>query len=704
MSLGSNYRELIQRKLIIDFLRQGVIPGRRLLQSLLDEAISSNPNLDQPFTSENQFSLELGEDSSASKFNSTVENLTIDLQALYRTIVENGRKATSITSKALSEFKSLEKEAISLDNLASNLLLVANDVEGFVDFVHDDFSNNNKISLSDSTVFLDNKTQTVELPPATNNKIATNFDNSNLQFNVISRSGLVSNSNAVDSDLLNMFSDQEKYWLQTVGYSTPPAEFISEVIISFPKVPIVSRSILRPVSPDKGSILSVILQYSSDGINWFDVENGNRRIVGDTTFSFEKIEASYWKFIFYKTGYDNFVGDTYFFDLAIKSIEFFGLEYKLDSQQQKQAVFYSLPQTPANGTAFNKASIKVCENLPKKTSIDYQLAFMSSAEYDSFQSGALALSDLKYSDLDPINREEQNKPLVIDGAQISRLQNFNSSYVLDSDTGHKYISNVNNILIDTYTLDSNVTNDSIQVFRNIGDNTVDGGSNNPVLVNNVDSGWILDGDFYFCNFFIEEPEGRVIDFGADFVEIDGVKTSGRINLIYGRHTIRTHRRNWVSIAPATISDPSDENPDPIYPYNHKYLIEGVGTTLYGVSLTADLGDGTTRKDIIDPNGVYSPVAKYWGRTLRQVSIFDFVSKIDDNDFTAYTIVEDVNGDKRVLVKYNPTSGLFDNERFAIIEDQITGNLFKYVVLRAFLRSTTPSSSPSIDSYVVRLGL
>lgn len=706
MSLAKIYKDLIQQGIILGYLQEGEIPTQQEIDEQFQQLIASNPSLSKPFTSGDQYKLSKNENSSAAKFNQTIDTLLLDLKALYSSIVDSGSQSTRLTEKTLSEFIALEKSIASLEESTSNLVLLAEDVEGFTDYIYDNFANSNKVDFEESSITVDNKTQTVQLPINKHSRIPVDkLSADSLQFNPLVKAHLVSNQPERDSSLLNALLDINKVWAQRVTFSQPPPQFLGELIIKFPFNPNISKMVARPFTSDKGTITSLAIQYSSDGLNWFDPAGDTlKRLVTDTTFLFDPVQANYWRLIFSKSGYDDFAGDSYVYEVGLKGLEFYGIEHEQNPQRLTEAELFSLPLRSEGSTQFNKASLKVCEIVPEGTSIDYQIAFMSDAEVESFQSGSLDLSDLHFSDIDPVGRSLKTKPVIVDGSRVSRLQNFSSSYGLDSTTSHNYKSNLNNVLVDDYSIGSTASEDHIQVWRNVGNNTLDGGGNIPVRVNNVSKGWVLDGDFYSCEFFISEPNGRVVDFGNNELEIDGLRTSNRVLLSYGKHRIKTHRRNWLVINPASVTGPSSSNPDLLYPFNHKYLIEGLDTQLYGVSLTADIGSGTTRADVIDPEEVYNPVSKYWGKTLKKVPTFDFAFKINDNDYTVFTVVEDVNGDQRVLVKYNTEPNLFTNENFAIIEDQITGDLFNYAVLRAFFKSTKKSSSPVLDSYTIRLGL
>ncbi len=705
MALGSIYKDLLEKQIILSHLRQGEIPHKKQVDAEFKEAIKDNPTLDKPFTDPEQYLTKEKEKASTLKFNKTLDGLVLDLSALYNAAIESAQISTDLTDKTINELKVLDKAVADLDDIAANLLLLSTDIEGFGDFVFENFSNTDKVDMENTDASIDNNTQTLQLPISKHSRIPTNLTSADVHFNPVSRVQLISNQSEPNSEPLNALGDQNKVWIQKISFSQPPAEFQGEYTVRLPQVSEISKIIVRPITADKGSITNLILQYSNDGINWLDTPGEfNKRLLTDTSFYFEPTKANFWRFFFSKVGYDEFIGDAYIYKVGAKAIEFYGIEHEQNPQRISEAVFYSLPQSSERSTDINKVSLKVCELVPTGTSIDYQIAFMTEDDHEDYLDNQVELPDLVYSDIDPVNRAVKIRPAIIDGAKMARLQNMGTTYGLDSITSHKYISNINNVLVAIYDLGPTVTSDTIEVWRNLGNNATDAGGGTPVKVNNIETGWTLNGDYYTSEFYISDPNGRVTDFGPNEVEIDTLRSSGRVNLRKGKHKIRTHRRNWLSINPSSVSSPSDPNPDLLYPYNHKYLIEGLGDLLYGSDLTEDVGGGTTRGSVIDPDELYVPVEKYWGKTLKQIPSFDFAFKVEDDDYSVYTIVEDVDGNKRVLVKYSTEPNLFTNEKFAIIEDQITGALYKFVVLKAVLKSTKKASSPILDSYTIRLGL
>jgi len=622
-----------------------------------------------------------------------------DLSVAYTAMTEQALEVTATYDSVTSEFKAIEKRIRALEESSRNLLVVAQDIEGYFDFVSDTFSNKEKVDENQSDIFVDNKVGIVTLEPLAHSRIPMPVIDSDLQFNVITRDQLQAITLAPNSVITNAFSDQESVWIQRVEMRRGVGSVTASLIVRMPDSSAeVSKIIYKPGVSDEGNISTVTVQYSDDGLNWFNVDgNGTARLIGDTTLMFAPVAATYWKFIYNKAGYDEFRGDKYIYEFGAKSIQMYGVEYKT-KKNKLTGTLISKPLTSPNGTEFNRVSLKVCESLPSGTGINYYIAALTESELADYNSGALTLGALNFNNIDPIDREDPVNALVINFANVNEQTGFSTQYIKDPGISFRYENDFNTLL--NYTVPVNIVKEELKVLRNAGDNSEDGGSNTPVKVKLVDHGWAFDGTYYSSEFYIEEDSGRVIDFGEESLEIDGFSTSGQVTLAKGFHRIKTHKRNWRGISPLAIT--TTDNPDILYPYNHKYLIEGIGVTLYGDDMTVLVG-GESKKDIVDPDGIYLGAARYWETTLEELTVFDFNQNIEDDNYDVFAFTKDFNGDDRIMVKDSPEPGLLTNEKLAIITRAVSGDLHKGIILKAELSSDDPKVTPILDEYIIRLG-
>lgn len=702
MSVGKIYRDFLVEKIIKASLEKGVILSKAEIEDQIDQIAQKTENLSSPSLRPELYSLSEKETSSASKMNTSIESSHSDLSVVYRSLLQQAADLTNTYSSVTSELGSVEKRLKELENKTGSLLLIAKNSEGYTDYLSDNFVNKDKVNLINTTISVDNTTGVSTLPYDTHNRISLPLIESDVQFNVISREQLKASTLAPGSSKLNAFNDQENIWLQRVFMSRGHGAVVSELILRMPSSTEVSKIVFKPTASDESSVTTLQIQSSEDGLNWINPAGAETaRLIGDVNLLFSSTSAQYWKFVFTKAGYDEFVGDSYVYEFGAKSIQFFGVEYQR-KENLLEGVLFSKPLTSSSGSLFNKVSLKTCESIPLNTSIDYSIAALTESELDNYNSGAIVLDDLSFVNIDPIDRFYKLNQVVVDFAKIENEVGFDLSYSIDDALDFRYKNRVN-LLLD-YTVPSQVLPESVRVFRNTGDNVQDGGGHIPVRVKGIDRGWMFDGQYYSCEFYIKEDAGKSINFGDTNVEINGATTTGTVVIPKGYHSIKTEKTNWRVINPDEVSSPTSVNPDILYPYNHKYLIEGVSDILYGLDLTSDLGGGgVTRKNIIDPDEVYSSVELYWEKECLSVSSFDFVNNIEDNSYFFFSFIKDFNGIDRIIIKYNDEPGLMEEEKLAIITRDVNSDLHKAAILKAVFKSEDPKATPVLDEYLIRLG-
>lgn len=699
MSISAIYRDFLIQDIIRESLKQGLVLTKGEIDAELERITSTNPLLDEPFTQRLVYNTEEGENLSSAKINQVLKYMVNDLSVAYKAMTDQAHGVTATYDSVSSEFKSIEKRIKLLEEKTRNLLIVSKNVEGYYDYVSDTFINQDKVNLDESDVFVDNKVGVVTLQPEVHSRISMPVISSDLQFNVTTRDQLQSITLAPGSDILNAFSDQENTWVQRVLMQRGTGAVTSSLIVRMPTSSAeVSKIIYKPATSDEGNISTVTVQYSDDGINWYNVDGtGTARLIGDVTLIFSPLKAAYWKFVFNKTGYDEFRNDAYVYEFGAKSIQFYGVEYKVNKNKLLGTLVSKVLKS--NDSGFNRVSLRVCETIPSGANINYSVAALTESEINDYAAGIITTDSLNFNKIDPLEREEIVNPVYIDFGNVDSLSGVSSSYSKNNGITFRYQSNFNNLI--DYIVPSNIVREEIKILRNVGDNTLDGGSNTPVKVKFIDNGWAFDGVYYSCEIYVSEDSGKIIDLGIGGAIIDGLSTSGRITLSKGFHTFKTHKNNWRGIEPAAIVDTT--NPDILYPYNHKYLIEGIGDTLYGDDMTAEISS-ISKKDIVDPDGVYSGVERYCENILEEVTIFDFTQNIDNDNYDVFAFTKDSSGLDRIVIKDSVEPGLLTAEKLAIITRAVSGDLHKGIILKAELSSEDSKVTPVLDEYIIRLGI
>lgn len=701
MNIGEIYLKYIQERIIKSFLTQGITPTKVQIDEQTEAITAVNSSLQSPFLSLIESNVSDSEESSASKINNIVKTTYDDLSVAYTALVDQASSITSTYDSVLSELNSAEKIIAELEERSANLLLMSKDAAGNIDFVSDTFKDKSKADLQNSTVLVDNTSRQVTLSPKSQSRVPMVLAGNDVQFTVITRTDFASSALAPNSSLLNAFSDMENIWLQRVQMRRGVGSVTAELMVRMPKAGTeVSKIIIHPGASGEGNIATVSVQYSNDGLNWFSVDGqGDARLNKTSALAFTSVVASYWKFIFNKAGYDEYVGDNYIYEFGVKSIQLYGVEYQSE-QNELTGTLYSNALSPASGKDFNKVTLNVCEVMPQSTDIQYAIAALTGADVADYTNGNITVDQLPFIEIDPQERETKNNQTIVDFSRLDLEVGHNSEYSVNTGIGFKYKNNVNAII--DYLLPSGVVKNEMKVLRNTGDNAISNSSPTPVKVKEIDNGWAFDGRDYSCSFYIEEDSGRVFNLGDTSAYINGVQATGRVNVPTGYHKFRTSKENWRTINPDDIVPPGDTSPDPLYPYNHKYIIEGITDFLYGVDLAVTVS-GKTKKDIIDPDAAYQGASLYWETAMEEVTVFDYGQNIKENNYNVYSFVDDDNGDERIAVKHSLQPGLLEHEKFAIITRSVNGDLFKAVVLRANLSSLNPKVTPLIDEYIIKLG-
>jgi hypothetical protein len=692
-SIGETYRKFLQERIIKDYLVSGVIPSKPEVDRKVSEIEKTNRGLNQPFTSESQYHVGEFESSSAKKINNTFDILRDDLSVLYTCLIDQAALITDIFDSVNGEISLLKKKASELEEKAAALLFFAPDSAGSLDFVSDYFQNKNKIDLLKSTCLVDASSARVMLPVNKFSRIGLSLLPQDVQFSVITRADYVSDSLAPQSDLLNAFNELDKIWLQRVVMSKGTNAVTAELILRVPQGPVeVNRIIFSPASSDEGNIATVTVQYSQDGLSWTNLTGENSaRLIGDATIAFQAVKAAYWKFIFNKAGYDDFRKDLYTYEFGMKSIQLYGIEYS-NKEKETKGTLVTKPLVPESGVEFNKVSLSVCEVIPKGSRINYYIAGLSSQELNLYNSGQLGFSSLAFIAVDPVERKDKSNLSFVDFAKTNPESGFNSSIQIDNSVEFRN-KTINDFALD-YEITNSVIKNQIKVLRNIGSNA------SVNSISGLDSGWSLENSFYKTSFYISEEAGKEINLGTTQAIIDGSAATGRITLSAGYHTFSTHRDNWRKVSFIEIQN--DSVADPLYPYNHKYIIEGIHDNLYGQDLELTLG-GKSYWDIIDPDRVYSGVSVYWSKTLEPITFFEFSSNTGKDNYGVYSIAKDFNGIERILVKQSVEPSLMSDENFAIITRSVNGDLRKALILKADFFTDDPKLTPILDEYVIKLG-
>lgn len=209
----------------------------------------------------------------------------------------------------------------------------------------------------------------------------------------------------------------------------------------------------------------------------------------------------------------------------------------------------------------------------------------------------------------------------------------------------------------------------------------------PAVLLDTTPGWVREKRVgtYSTVLYISNPEGRYIDFGPKGAILNGQKVTGNTYIQSGYSTFQTDTSNWLLLDETLTAETALKAVDPLYPYNHKYLIEGYPYT------GAFVGERP-----------YSGVDEYFGALLDYISPEEFytLAPKDPRYFKVFTI-EEVDGKLFFKVKVHKASSTWRDEAFAI-DFQVQSSRSNDLYVKAVLSSNRDTLTPVIQSFKVRV--
>jgi hypothetical protein len=696
----------ILEDVLMDWLEAGEIPSPPQLQEAFDQE-------QKRFVDNVRSGMRLApvpqryEESSANNFRMQLEAFNGDIEVILRSLL----KVTSLSLDSLGEWnvraRNIQSRVDALKARVDSLLLMKSLAAGYLSFVEDGFFSLENIS-SDTTATVDTDSGEVTLKVDTSygredvQGSQINLQGANITWSMLEGGNLRYSMPVPGTALGNVLNDFNSVWemevaglpsvnMRTAAQTGSPVT--GEMKITFPTETSFSRVVILMTDDNAGAATVVSGQFSQDGYTWSNLEDRTPTLSGAGNFSwrFPLIEAKFLKFIFSKSAPDveEAGGGRYIF--GVQQVKVFSELFEVEEEGRVLATETRFPTIAGSSISFGRCSLEVCEDIPESTSMEYFLR--------AFDGTSLT----NWMRVVPMNREiESTSPVV----PASPIVDFTAPTAEDSDDSEALFDsslepgNLNILRVDgsgdlTYRFDDpdltianfyipysdEVLSDFV-FMRNVG---YPAGKfplvSDDLLVGDVACGWGLDGDgIYFCEFQIKDPAGRRVDFGENIAFVDGRPLSGSVSISSGWHTFRTNRANWYSMsgtAPTTLDELKAA--DPLYPYNHKYVIEGY-----------------TYPSTIQPEeNIYVGMDSYCQTRAYRIGRFELRNGGFDPSLFALDVVD---GPKTyVLVKFDSSRSNHENERVRLLynrrQESYTGVQFK-----AILKTEDATRTPALSYY------
>lgn len=692
-SISAFYKHFIKEKIFKDFLQKGKVPTQSEIEEELDKTIKAYNDLSSPLLSFYNYFIQSGETSSAKKINETFKTIESDLSVCVSAVIEQEKQIADFYDSNYSKITGLQNKIMAIKEDVDKILFESKNTDTHEELFYEKFSSKEMVDQELTTADVDEKIKEVTLKSTEQYYVDLKSTGALIQINPEINSKIVNSGDVGEMKITNILESNNKVWMYQVSASEALPSVSVDVIVRIPAgAAEVSKIVFEPHSVNLKTQMSVEVSFSSDGLNWtFPDGEKKKRLEQTTSLTFKMAKYEYWKIKFTKLGNDGFFSDFFVYNFGLKSLNFYGKKYDKISRLDI-AYFYSKPFYFKNSVEM--ANIKICHVVPQNTKINYLVAPIYSSQVPLINNKSLSPKDLYYYQLEMNDR---------DSATVDFL-NTESSPVSEGIVVNESLSYKDKGQYD-YCLDAllptNYTKTGTTLLRNQLNQDLYDALGIEKKINLKSSGWAFDGDYYSTYVLIEKNDGVEIDLGSTEMYINNLKVQGKVLLQKGLSFIVTHRDNWFSLDLSSLPVESDASIDPIYPYNHKYLIEGLGSSLYGQNLNLTIED-TKLIDIIDKQKAYPRNQnKCWAVKMKELDFSSFVSK-NKNELDVFSYKIDNTNQERIVVKSDPDLGLITNETFSIITKLHSAENIKGLIFKAILETDNKDVSPILTEYLVKV--
>lgn len=740
MSIVSSHREFILERLLLEYLMDGTIPTADQLQEDLEEYERLHPSMAEPTSKQIDFSIEHGGISSASKIQEIAKYVSDDVSIITREMKRLVEAGKSHYERWTYELLRLLNKAKRIENEIDSLLLMQGETEGYFSSISDVFVDTNNLDMDLTTAKIDTQETSATLNPnptysddaSGGTRISlSHLIDSDVSFSVLSTTP-TGYSPAPGSTLLDALLSptiEGDGWLGTVAKTVAgPVTAEIKVRLHHTTKQKISRILFDCNSADAGGAGTIACMFSADGYQWYMVDHPTpvqSLASGNISWHFPLTDMYWVKFIITKNNYDESSGGTYYYRFGSASIRFYSHQYGTDYGGALVTKALQPLDAEENSVPFTLAVLDACEENMLKTSDGERI---TDIEY-YLSASDNGISWTAEARVEPASREGRIWPSTINFSGAGKLDNskgmsdyrkFKGSIVPDTSTSFQELTTtfqydtgmnegfvpynfkngnyaVINTAIPLYDINDptiffspqHISN-SMEVWRNIFDS-----SDIYNVVRGIPAGWGKADDKYYCSLYVSTSDGIRFNFGSTTCIIDGVERTGEVVLPQGLHSFQTAVTNWYNFYTESYTVPTTDAAlgavDPLYPYNHKVIIEGfsyiddfVGERKYGAG--ADI------------------VAQYY---CKRTSAYDLENNTSATEMLKWFAFLKAVGTATkpagaVLLARDVSYSDHANERCRLLWNSGSGT-FKYIKMRAELTTTDAAYTPVLYSYRIKVG-
>lgn len=576
----------------------------------------------------------------------------------------------SLSSKLERQYRSayattrnINNSLMDIESRLDNLLLLTGSTDLFVYGVEENFVDHSLVDFNLSTASIENGFITIGrdgfgLIPSSDLQF---------KFNTVADKGYLTSQ--VSSSVNSLGTDDGNVWnyLVYTNYPTGRVNLILDTILDEPQF--VSEIRFTTSSLSLNSNMRVTVLYSFDEITYKSVQPFEMTIEQEeNVFSIGLDNVKSIRLLLSKDSYDDTtaIPNQYVYIFSLDSIKLYSQSYAVDAQSVFYAGPYSIYDESGDAVNFTKATCDVCVAQGDESGVSAYLS-IDGESYSPAGDNSSSLNIVTFA-----NGSSEGSELIIDENTDARklITNTLVPFAIDE-------AILNTGVQESYS--NKIIQKSIQIKRNLP--VVDNGTRTQVY--KIDSGWYYDESTNLYSTTIYTTNDTQISLGSTSAYLNGLQVSGDVFIPSGYHVFETSRTNWQAISPSLNRVSLLQKADSLYPYNHKYLIEGYP---YIHSFKGER--------------VYYGVQEYFGKLLTYVPLELFSLPENGNNFSIFTL-EDIDGDVYFKVKINPADTDWNNE-YCNVDWSIKNGQSNVIYLKLLLESINNKSSPVVNNVKIRV--
>jgi hypothetical protein len=570
---------------------------------------------------------------SASKIQNALTTFSREVRTVFTSAAILKDRAKRIYDRAENQSALINKQAMDLALEAC--ALAQGRSEGYNLFSWDTLFDLTKVDQQFTSIYVDPRSQAARLKsrPSERRIPLSQLEDKNFSV-IIIKGDVASQSLAPDSRLQNAVDDSDSYWLHRVQSSIDGEKGIA-LQVDLSKETVLSQITFTPFGVNTDAGLQIRVLASLNSINWRELMPNTQQTSPRVQIDGPAILARYLRIEMIR------INPSY----KTQDAAGFVYEFGMNDLRVYESLYYPTGQFVSKAIEFRD----VLGILQRINNIKFNF-------YDERPEGT---EIIYYIIADPSSTEgliriEPNVPIEL--TTVLKKQEDQGKIRSRYDANHALVG---------LKLETGFIQDTVEFYRN----TYQPG----ILIDGIQSGWKFKDSYYSC--IAEILLEKEINLGVNFAFIDGRKVNGIQVLAPGFHTFRTHETNWKSV--------NSESEDPLFPYNHKLLIEG-----------------------LDGSSVYEKVEFLAAEKLNLISAFDLIENISQENDSYFGI----NG-SYPIIKISAPPVFLDEiegwrlEQHAIRYKYVSDTLAPITSVRLVARMSTnnPRLTPVLRGYIALAG-